>query len=61
MSEIVPDMPDGAAETPGFGKVGAYAVAAGLGLALMAGVTLWASEGAHVFAESAFAALVACF
>lgn len=37
------------------------AFAAGLGLALAAGVTLWASEGAQVFAETAFAALAACF
>lgn len=34
---------------------------AGVALIVAAGVALWASEGAQVFAENAFAAFVACF
>ena len=37
------------------------AAAAGLACALGAGVALWASEGARVFTDTAFAALIACF
>lgn len=49
------------------GKPGATSAAArlalGLGLAMLAaaGVALWSSEGAAVFASQAFAALIACF
>ncbi|RXF67109.1 hypothetical protein [Hansschlegelia zhihuaiae] len=37
------------------------AVAAGLACAVAAAVTLWASEGARVFADAALAAVIACF
>lgn len=44
------------------GRVAAsYAFLAGLGAAVAAGVTLWASQGADVFLAQAFAALAACF
>ena len=38
-------------------------IAAGLGAAMLAvgGAALWASEGASVFMQAAFAALAACF
>jgi hypothetical protein len=39
----------------------ASGLGAGAVLALLAGVSLWASEGARVFAEAAFAAVLACF
>jgi hypothetical protein len=42
------------------GVAGAFA-AAGLGLTLAASLALWASEGAGVFLDAAFAAVIACF
>jgi hypothetical protein len=37
------------------------AFAAGIACAVAAAATLWASEGARVFADAALAAVIACF
>jgi hypothetical protein len=50
-----------AARGPDGSRAARVAFTAGAGLALAAGIALWASEGAKVFAETAFAAFVACF
>lgn len=45
----------------GFGTAAIAAFAGAAALAVAAAVALWASEGARVFAEAAFAAMLACF